>query len=151
MKIDDLRILEENPFKSKGDKQIRAIAKSIKDFEKMMSLRPIIIDDENIVLGGNKRVQALKVLGYTEIPDDWIKQSKDLSDKEKKEFIIKDNAHWGSDWDFDMLNDWNVDLADFGHNKKNKSFFHFNWFKHKCKCKIERAKQRKRFRSLFHK
>jgi DNA modification methylase len=114
MKIEELKPLEKNPFKSKGDKQIQAIAKSITDFEEMMKLRKIVIDENNEILGGNKRYYALKSLGYKEIPNDWVEKALNLTEDQKREFIVKDNAHWGSEWDFDMLNDWNIDLADFG-------------------------------------
>ena len=114
MKITNLKPLEKNPFKVKNDAQIEKIGKSIKDFERMMSIRPIIIDEENVILGGNKRFFALKKLGYKEIPDTWVKMETGLSEDEKREFTIKDNAHWGSEWDYDMLSDWNVDLADWG-------------------------------------
>jgi len=56
----------------------------------------------------------LKKLGYKEIPDLWIEKVTDLSEEQKKEFIIKDNAHWGSEWDFDLLEEWKVDLEDWG-------------------------------------
>ena len=114
MKITDLKPLEKNPFKVKNDAQIEKIGKSIKDFERMMSIRPIIIDEENVILGGNKRFFALKKLGYKEIPDTWVKMETGLSEDEKREFTVKDNAHWGSEWDYDMLSDWNVDLEDWG-------------------------------------
>ena len=114
MKITDLKPLEKNPFKVKDDAQIEKIGKSIKDFERMMSIRPIIIDEENTILGGNKRFFALKKLGYKEIPDTWVKMETGLSEDEKREFTVKDNAHWGSEWDYDMLSDWNVDLEDWG-------------------------------------
>ena len=114
MKISDLKALEKNPFKAKDDKQIEKIGKSISGFERMMSIRPIIIDEENTVLGGNKRYFALKKLGYKEIPDTWVKREEGLTEEEKREFIVKDNAHWGSEWDYDMLQDWDVDLEDWG-------------------------------------
>jgi ParB-like chromosome segregation protein Spo0J len=107
--INKLKPLENNPFKSKGDKQVEAIGKSIKSFEKMMSIRKIVIDENNEILGGNKRYFALKKLGYKEIPDDWIDKRDDLTPEEKKEFIVKDNAHWGSEWDFEMLSDWEIE------------------------------------------
>ena len=97
MKINALIPLEKNPFKSKGDEQIRKIADSIQHFEKMMSIRPIIFDETNVILGGNKRYFALKMLGYKDIPETWAKQVTDLTEDEKREFIVKDNAHWGSD------------------------------------------------------
>ena len=114
MKISELKPLEKNPFKVKDDKQIEKIGKSISGFERMMSIRPIIIDEENIILGGNKRFFALKKLGYKEIPDTWVKREEGLTEEEKREFIVKDNAHWGSEWDYDMLQDWDVDLEDWG-------------------------------------
>ena len=114
MKITDLKPLEKNPFKSKGDEQIQQIANSIQNFEKMMSIRPIIYDEQNVILGGNKRYFALKMLGYKDIPETWAKQVTDLSEEEKREFIVKDNAHWGSVWDYEMLKEWEVDLSDWG-------------------------------------
>ena len=114
MKITELKPLEKNPFKVKNDAQLEKIGKSIKDFERMMSIRPIIIDEDNVILGGNKRFFALKKLGYKEIPDTWVKMETGLSEDEKREFTVKDNAHWGSEWDYDMLSDWNVDLEDWG-------------------------------------
>jgi len=80
----------------------------------MMSIRKIIIDENNEILGGNKRFFALKKLGYKEIPNEWVEQVLDLTEEQKKEFIVKDNAHWGSEWDLDILKDWNVDLDAWG-------------------------------------
>lgn len=114
MKISELKPLERNPFKSKGDEQIKKIADSISSFEKMMRIRKIVIDENNQILGGNKRFFACKRLGMKEIPDDWIDKQTDLTEDEKREFIVKDNSHWGSEWDYDLLKEWDVDLDDWG-------------------------------------
>jgi len=114
IKLSSLKPLEKNPFKSKGDEQIKAIGKSIQDFEKMMAVRQIIYDEERNILGGNKRYFALKMLGYKEIPDEWVKQVTGWTEEEKREFIVKDNAHFGSEWDTEMLTEWNVPLNEWG-------------------------------------
>lgn len=114
IKLSSLKPLENNPFKKKDDDQIKKIGESIKSFERMMSIRKIIIDENNEILGGNKRFFALKKLGYKEIPDEWVDQVIDLTEEQKKEFIVKDNSHWGSEWDYEMLKDWGVDLDAWG-------------------------------------
>ena len=78
----------------------------------MMQLRPIVVDENNIILGGNMRYQALKANGATKV--EVIKVS-GLTDKQKHEFIIKDNVPFG-DWDWDELaNKWNAeDLDNWG-------------------------------------
>lgn len=114
MNIENLKPLEKNPFKSKGDKQIKLIAKSIESFEKMMTIRKIVIDENFEILGGNKRYFACRMIGMKEIPDAWIDQRTDLTEAEKKEFIVKDNSHWGSEWDNDLLKAWDVPVVDWG-------------------------------------
>jgi DNA modification methylase len=81
----------------------------------MMELRPIIVDADFIVLGGNMRLKALQELGFKEIPDNWVKQADKLTEDEKKQFIVKDNVGFGEwDWD-DLANNWNADdLVDWG-------------------------------------
>lgn len=81
----------------------------------MMTLRPIVIDDDGVVLGGNMRLEALKSLGKKKIPDEWVKKASDLTDEEKKRFIISDNSSFG-EWDYDLLaNEWgDLPLAEWG-------------------------------------
>lgn len=113
-KIKDIKNNPNNPRTIDKDK-IEKLINSIEKFPKMMSLRPIIIDNKNIVLGGNMRLQALKKIGYKEIPDEWVKYADDLTEEEKQQFIIKDNVGFG-DWDYDLLaNEWNEeDLKEWG-------------------------------------
>jgi len=94
----------------------------------MMSLRPIVIDDDNLVLGGNMRLRAIKELGMKEIPDDWVKKASELSDEEKRRFIIEDNLEFGefdfdilaNEWDENELVDWGIDILNNEYNPINK-------------------------------
>ena len=114
IKLTDLIPLEKNPFRAK-DPELTKLKKSIKDFEKMLSIRKIIVDEKNTIMGGNKRFFALKKLGYIEIPESWIDKRTDLTEHEKKQFIVKDNIGFG-EWDQDILNEgWDsAELADWG-------------------------------------
>ena len=76
----------------------------------MMELRPIIVDEKGIILGGNMRYQALKALGYKEIPDTWVKNVDTLTEEEKQRFVVSDNVQFG-DWDWDVLaNEFEINL-----------------------------------------
>jgi ParB-like chromosome segregation protein Spo0J len=97
IKLSDLKKNPNNPRLIKDDK-FQKLVKSIENFPKMMELRPIIVNDQNIVLGGNMRLAALKELGYKEIPNEWVKKAKDLTPEQQNEFIVKDNVSFGA-WD----------------------------------------------------
>jgi hypothetical protein len=81
--------------KTKFDKLVR----SIREFPEMLNIRPIVVDEAMMVLGGNMRLQALREAGHKEIP---IIKVSNLTEDQKKEFVIKDNISYG-DWDWDML------------------------------------------------
>lgn len=114
MKIKDIKPNPNNPRVLRDDK-FQKLKQSITDFPKMLSLRPIVIDENNVVLGGNMRLRALQELGFTDIDDSCVKYAKDLTEEEKKRFIIADNVAFG-EWDWDTLaNDWDVaDLEAWG-------------------------------------
>ena len=114
MKLSDIKANPDNPRVIK-DEAFNKLVQSIKDFPKMMALRPMVVDDNLTVLGGNMRLRALQHLGYKDIPDEWVKRASDLTEEEQKQFIIKDNVSVG-DWDWDTLaNEWDVqDLKDWG-------------------------------------
>ena len=114
MKLSELKINPNNPRLIK-DVKFKKLCNSIKEFPKMMELRPIVIDSDNIILGGNMRFKALQELGYTDIDEKWVKKAEDLTEDEKKQFIVKDNVSFG-EWDWDILaNNWdNTELDEWG-------------------------------------
>lgn len=88
--------------KEKYDK----LLKSITDFPQMLSIRPMVIDENNVVLGGNMRLKALTELGWKKVP---VVRAESLTAEQKAEFIAKDNIGYG-EWDWDVLvKDWNVE------------------------------------------
>ncbi len=119
MKLSDIKPNKDNPRVIK-DERFKKLVNSIKEFPKMMRLRPIVVDDDNMVLGGNMRLRALQQLGYTEIPDEWVAKADDLTEEEIKRFIIVDNVGFGEN-DMDMLaNEWNLeDLDNWGMDIKD--------------------------------
>jgi DNA modification methylase len=116
MKIEKVKLSEikpnpKNPRLIK-DEKFKKLVKSIKDFPQMLELRPIVVDENNVILGGNMRFKALKEAGYTEVS---IVRANDLTAEQKDEFIVKDNVGFG-EWDWDSLaNEWNTEkLQDWG-------------------------------------
>jgi len=111
IKVSELKLNPNNPRTIKKAK-FEKLKKSIKEFPKMLELRPIVVDENFVVLGGNMRLQAVKDLGIKEV---YYIQEKELTEEQKKQFIIKDNASFG-EWDWDMLaNEWdNAELKDWG-------------------------------------
>jgi DNA modification methylase len=96
------------------DSKFKKLVKSIKEFPEMLEKRPIIVDEKMIVLGGNMRLKACQSAGLFEI---YIHKAIGWTEKQKQEFIIKDNVGFG-DWDWDILaNEWDVkELNDWGLN-----------------------------------
>jgi len=113
MKLSELKINPDNP---QIFDDLTSLENSIKDFPKMMKLRPMVYDPVTMqVLGGNKRLICLQNLGYKEIPDDWVKSADELTEDEKKRFIVQDNIQVG-EWDYDILDENydNEDLEEWG-------------------------------------
>jgi site-specific DNA-methyltransferase (adenine-specific) len=105
VKIKDIKSNPNNPRVIKDDK-FHKLCESIKAFPKMLELRPIIVNDDMVVLGGNMRLKALKHLGLTEAP---VIKASELTEDQQRQFIIKDNAGFG-EWDWEMLaNEWDVE------------------------------------------
>ena len=111
VKISKVKGNPDNPRIIKNDK-FKKLVKSIQEFPEMLKLRPIVVDEDMMVLGGNMRLKASKDAGLKEV---WIEVAEGLTEEQKKEFIVKDNVGFG-EWEWDMLaNEWDsVQLAEWG-------------------------------------
>jgi len=111
VKINSIKTNPKNPRLIKDDK-FKKLVKSIKEFPQMLELRPIVVDENNIVLGGNMRLKACIEVGLKEV---FIVKADDLTEQQKDEFIVKDNVGFG-EWDWDILaNEWDTEkLQDWG-------------------------------------
>jgi hypothetical protein len=116
MLVSQIKPNPNNPRLIKDDK-FKKLVQSIKDFPDMLNKRPIVVNKDMIVLGGNMRLKACIEAGMKEVPvivADW-------SEEQQREFIIKDNVS-GGEWDWDVLAnewdakqvaDWGLDISDF--------------------------------------
>lgn len=117
VKTSEIKANPNNPRLIK-DEKFAKLVKSIKEFPEMLELRPIVVNDEMVVLGGNMRLKACKEAGLKEVP---IIKASSLTPDQQKEFIIKDNLGFGewdwemiaNEWDTQELTDWGLDIPDF--------------------------------------
>jgi DNA modification methylase len=115
--INTVKANPNNPRIIKDDKFAKLV-KSINEFPQMLKLRPIVVNDDMVVLGGNMRLKACKEAGLKEIP---IIKASELTEQQQKEFIVKDNVGYGewdwndlaNNWDADQLQDWGLDIPGF--------------------------------------
>lgn len=108
VKLSEIKKNPNNPRILKDDK-FKKLVKSIQDFPKMLEIRPIVVNGDMIVLGGNMRLKACKEAGLKEVP---IVLADDLTEDEQKQFIIKDNVGFG-EWDWEMIaNEWHANLLE---------------------------------------
>lgn len=106
--IKDIKENPNNPRKLNKDKY-QKLLKSIQDLPQMLGYRPIVVNSDMVVLGGNMRLKALKELKYKEVP---IIIADELTEDQQKEFLIKDNLGYG-EWDWDMIaNEWDLPLLE---------------------------------------
>ena len=109
-KVSEVKANPNNPRIIKDDK-FKKLVQSIKDFPEMLELRPIVVNNDGIVLGGNMRLKACKEAGLKEVP---VIKASELTEEQQKEFIIKDNVGFGDwDWDAEELTDWGLDVPKF--------------------------------------
>lgn len=117
IRVDFLKGNTKNPRKINDDK-LRKLVKSIREFPEMLEIRPIVVDENMIVIGGNQRFKAAQMAGLTEVP---VMKVENLTEEQKQQFIIKDNVNHGdwdwetlvSDFNLDTLRDWGADIPDF--------------------------------------
>jgi DNA modification methylase len=108
IKISKIKRNPNNPRLIK-DNKFHKLVKSIKEFPEMLDIRPIVVNEEMIVLGGNMRLKACQEAGLKEIP---VIKASELSENQQREFIVKDNVGFG-EWDWDMIaNEWDMDKLD---------------------------------------
>ena len=120
MLITEIKSNPNNPRLIK-DNKFKQLVKSIQDFPQMLELRPIVIDENNMVLGGNMRLKACLEAGLTDVP---VIHANNLTEEQKKEFIIKDNISFGehefdilaNEWNILELDEWGLDIPAFANN-----------------------------------
>jgi len=116
VKISEVKSNPNNPRIIKDDK-FQKLVKSIKEFPEMLNIRPIVVNADMVVLGGNMRLKACKEAGLKEVA---IIKAEDLTEDQQKQFIIKDNVGFGewdwedlaNNWDAEQLTDWGLDIPD---------------------------------------
>jgi len=117
VKISDVKVNPNNPRLIKDDKFAKLV-QSIKDLPQMLAIRPIVVNKDMVVLGGNMRLKACKEAGLKEVP---IIIADNLTEEQQREFLIKDNVSGGewdwqmlaNDWDTEQLNEWGLDIPEF--------------------------------------
>ena len=127
VKISEVKLNPNNPRLIKDDK-FKKLVQSIKDFPEMLNIRPIVVNTDMVILGGNMRYKACKEAGLKEIPIIIA----DLSEEKQREFLIKDNTSGGewdwevlaNEWDNEELESWGLDIPNFevdtDYSEKNK-------------------------------
>ena len=117
IQVEKLKLNDGNPRYIKEDNFIKLV-NSIKEFPRMLEYRPVIVNEDFLVLAGNMRLRAAKEIGLKEIP---VLIADKLTEKEQRELIIKDNVGYG-DWDWNMLANewdkeelisWGIDIPEF--------------------------------------
>jgi ParB-like chromosome segregation protein Spo0J len=107
-KVSEIKLNPNNPRLIKDDKFTKLV-QSIKDFPEMLDIRPIVVNSDMVILGGNMRFKACKEAGLKEVP---IIVANNLTEEQQREFLIKDNTS-GGEWDFEMLaNEWDIEQLD---------------------------------------
>lgn len=123
VKLSEIKVNPNNPRLIKDDKFTKLVT-SIKEFPEMLDIRPIVVNTDMVVLGGNMRYKACKEAGLKEVPVIIT----DLSEDKQREFLIKDNTSGGewdwevlaNEWDSEKLEEWGLDLPTFDIDNENE-------------------------------
>ena len=127
----DIRQIRQNPDNPRviKDNKFQKLVKSITELPQMLELRPIVVNRDMIVLGGNMRLKACEAAGLTEVP---VVFADNLTPEQEREFIVKDNSSFGewdwdllaNEWDVEQLQDWGIDIGgfDLSPNEFDESF-----------------------------
>ena len=115
--INQVKANPNNPRIIKDDK-FKKLVQSIKEFPEMLELRPIVVNEDMVVLGGNMRLKACKEAGLDKVP---VIKASNLTEEQQKEFIIKDNVGFGewywndlaNNWDAEKIQEWGLDIPGF--------------------------------------
>jgi hypothetical protein len=126
VKVGAVKSNSKNPRLIKDDK-FKKLVKSIKDFPEMESVRPIVVNKDMVILGGNMRYKAMIECGYKEVNVEVV----DWSEEKQNEFIIKDNVGFGewewemvaNEWDMKQLEDWGLNLPILNSSVNLDDFF----------------------------
>jgi hypothetical protein len=115
-KLSEVKLNPNNPRLIKDD-NFKKLVQSIKDFPEMLDIRPIVVNQDMIILGGNMRFKACKEAGLKEVP---IIVADNLTEEQQREFLIKDNVSGGewdwsllSEWDSEQLEEWGLDIPNW--------------------------------------
>lgn len=124
----DIRKIKPNPNNPRliRDEKFKKLVKSMQDFPEMCKVRPVVVNKDMVILGGNMRYKAALEAGWKEIPVEVV----DWPEEKQREFIIKDNVGFGehdwdvlaNEWDIDDLNRWGIDEKDTVGSKWEKCF-----------------------------
>jgi ParB-like nuclease domain len=101
------------------DDKFAKLVQSLKDFPEMANVRPVVVNADGVILGGNMRFRAMVEAGWKKIPIERV----DWPEEKQREFIIKDNVSGGewdwdvlaNEWDAGQLDEWGVEVPYFGH------------------------------------
>jgi len=119
MEVINIKEIKPNPNNPRilKDDKFKKLVQSLKDFPEMANVRPIVVNKDMIVLGGNMRLRAMQEAGWKKAPVQIV----DWTIEKQNEFIIKDNVGYGewdwdviaNDWDYEDLNKWGLDVPGF--------------------------------------